>query len=124
MDSEITDLREQITTAKSAERLLKANVSTLNAIMSAHDLRAAINDLERKKKEYLGRLGPLRLGNVKPVSSEEKAEVEQAWKLWHRRANARKRICMELWAMVTEEMPEGKTKEELWEERGLEGDDE
>lgn len=60
------------------------------------------------------RLETLRKGEAKPVSPEEKAEADRLWLQWGRRAKARKKICMEIWAMVSEELPEGMTREELW----------
>ncbi|MCJ1399340.1 hypothetical protein MMC11_002542 [Xylographa trunciseda] len=123
MDREIADLREEISTIKGEERILKANLIALNATISTQDLRASLVAAEAQKTDILSRLNPLRSGSAKPVSAQEKAEVDQAWRLWNSQANTRKKICMEVWAVVTEEMPEGKTKEELWEECGLEGDD-
>ncbi|MCJ1285068.1 hypothetical protein MMC26_004406 [Xylographa opegraphella] len=114
MDREITQLREEIAIAIGEERILKANLIALNATMSTEDIRANLVALEAQKKDILSRLNPLRSGSVKLVSPQVKAEVDQAWKLWNSRANTRKKICMELWAVLTEEMPEGKTKEELW----------
>ena len=139
MDQEIARLRDEIVIAKGQEKILKANLITLNATMSTQDIQTALLLQEAEKNEILARLGPLRSGNVKPVSLDEKTAVAEAWKMWSRRANTRKKICMEVWAHVTEEMPEGKTKEELWvwmnrrlrrtlltlhqEERGLEADE-
>ena len=114
MDKEITDLRETISAAKVEERILKANLVTLSATMSTQDLRAGVLFLEGEKANILNRLGPLRAGNIKPVLPDEKAEVDQAWKTWSRHAAGRKKICMNLWELVTEELPEGKTKEDLW----------
>ena len=114
MDREIAHLHEGIATARGEERILKANLAALNATMSTQDIRASLVALEAQKKDILSRLIPLRSGSVKPVSPQEKAEVDQAWRLWSSRADTRKKICMEVWAVVTEEMPEGKTKEELW----------
>lgn len=114
MDQQIATLREAIATTKGEEKNLKAQLTTLNATMSTQDLESRIAGLEAEQKALLARLGPLRSGNVKPVSAEEKAAADKDWKLWTYRANVRKKICMELWAHLTEEMPEGKTKEELW----------
>ena len=114
MDREITGLREEIATAKGEERILKAHLIALNATMSTQDLQAGLIALDAQKKDILSRLHPLRSGSVKPVSAYEKAEADQAWRLWDSRAKTRKKICMEVWALVTEEIPEEKTKEELW----------
>ncbi len=114
MDKEIADLRESIAIAKANEKLLKANLHAVNATLSTADLHASVTALELEKKEILARLGPLRSGSVKPVSPEEKAEVEKAWTQWSRMANIRKKICMEFWAYCTEELEGEQAKEELW----------
>ncbi|KAL2045568.1 hypothetical protein N7G274_001996 [Stereocaulon virgatum] len=123
MDAEITSLRETITTAKATEKLLRANLASVNATMSTEELHASVTVLEREKKDILGRLGPLKTGNVKPVLPEEKIKVDKEFSRWEKIAGKRKKICLELWAMCTEQMEEGKTREELWEEWGLEGDE-
>ena len=114
MDKEIAILRDAIATAKSNEKLLRANLISVNATLSTEELRGSVSLLELEKKEILGRLGPLRSGNVKPVSPKEKEEVDKAWKEWSRKASSRKKIGLELWEYSTEEMPEGTTKEEFW----------
>ena len=114
MDKQIHDLSEEIATAKANEKLLRANLIAVNATLSTDDLRASVITLESEKKEILARLGPLRSGSVTPVSTEEKNEIEKAWKEWSRKAGLRKRICLELWDFCTEEMQEGQTKGDLW----------
>lgn len=123
MDKDITELRETIATAKANEKLLRANLISVNATLSTDELRSSVSLLGLEKKEILARLGPLRSGNVKPVLPEEKEAVAKTWREWSRKASLRKRICMELWAISTEEMEPGKTRKELWEELGLEGDE-
>ena len=51
---------------------------------------------------------------MKPVLPEEKEAVDKAWREWSRKSSSRKKICMELWAVSTEEMEQGKTRGELW----------
>lgn len=114
MDKEIADLRETVATAKANEKLLRANLISVNATLSTEELRSSVSLLGLEKKEILGRLGPLRSGNVKPVLPEEKEAVDKAWREWSRKVSSRKRICMELWAISTEEMEPGKTRKELW----------
>ena len=114
LDEKIQDLREDITITRGEEKLLRASLTALSASMSTTDLRASLLGIHAQRQAILTRLEPLRSGTVKPVFPKEKAEVDQAWKIWNHRASTRKKICMEVWAMATEEMPEGKTKEELW----------
>lgn len=114
MDKNIDELREKITIARAQEKMLRANLNAVNATVSAEDLRASVVTLESEKQETLARLGPLRAGTVKPVSAQEKDQVEKAWKEWLKKASSRKKICMELWDFCTEEMEEGKTKQDQW----------
>ena len=114
MDEEIANLREQITAMKSEEKILKSNLAGLKATTSTQDLRSNLITIEREKDEMFHRLKLLRVGDVKPVSPQEKAELDKAWKEWSRNVASRKKICMDVWDYITEELPEGKTKEELW----------
>jgi 26S proteasome regulatory subunit (ATPase 3-interacting protein) len=114
MDQEIEVVREEVAAAKSTERLLKANLATLNTTLSTEDLRGSVVALELEKEQILARLVPLRSGSAKPVSSEEKREVDNAWRQWQRQWSVRKKIAMDVWAHATEVVPEGTTKAELW----------
>lgn len=114
MDKEIADLRETIATARADEKLLRANLISVNATLSTEELRGRVSLLELEKKETTARLDALKSGNVKPVLPEEKEAVDKAWREWSRNARLRQKICLELWAFSTEEMEPGKTKAELW----------
>ena len=114
MDKEIADLRETIATVKANEKLMRANLVSVNATLSTEELRSSVSLLEIEKKDILARLGHLRSGNVKPVLPEEKEGVDKAWREWSKKASSRKKICMELWSVSTEEMEPGKTRKELW----------
>lgn len=114
IDKEIAELRETITRAKANEKLLRANLISVNATLSTEELRSSVSLLGLEKEDILARLGPLRSGTVKPVLPEEKEAVDKTWREWSRKASSRKKICMELWAISTEEMEPGKTRKELW----------
>ncbi|KAL9613760.1 MAG: hypothetical protein Q9167_001705 [Letrouitia subvulpina] len=114
MDKEIQTLRDQIATIKSNEKLLKADLLTINATLSIDDIRANLRALEYEKKEFLGRLEKLRCGDVEPVRPAEKEAIEKPLAEWSKRAASRKQICMELWAIALDCLPEGQSKEELW----------
>lgn len=114
MDKEITSLRENISTAKSTEKLLKASLLTANATATVEDLRGNITVLQLKKDELEGRLAPLRAGSAQPIEKEERERVAKEWAYWGRMANLRKKICLDLWDYCTDLVTEGETKEELW----------
>ena len=114
MDAEIASLRESIAATRAQEKVLRANLVSVNATMSTEELRTSVAQLEHAKKEISGHLVPLRAGNVKPVSLDEKGAVEREWRDWKKKMMVRKKICLELWEMCTEVIEVGKTKEELW----------
>ena len=107
-DKEIADLRGTVAAAKANEKLTRAKLISVNATLSTEELHRSVSRLEVEKKEILARLGALRSGDVKPVLPEEKEAVDQAWREWSRTASSRKKICMELWAVSTEEMEPGR----------------
>lgn len=114
VDQEAEKLQDQIETARSYERLLKANLAALRAGPSVEDIRANVTSLELEKEELMDRLDGLRSGETKLVTSTEKEAVGEAWIDWKKKADSRKRIFMEMWTIIWDELPEGQTKEQLW----------
>ena len=114
IEAEIVALRGEISTSRSEEKITKAALVTMNATMSTRDLEAGILALETQKKELLACLTPLRSGDDDPISAEVKKQVQNGWKTWNHNFQVRKKICLEVWDMVTQELPGGKTREELW----------
>ncbi|MCJ1375822.1 hypothetical protein MMC20_007059 [Loxospora ochrophaea] len=123
MEEEISGLREEITRFKADEKVLRGNLNALCSTSSVSDLRSTLAALASEKERLLTRLGPLRSGNVSTVSTAESLAVDKSWKDWSSHANARRKICMNIWGEIVEALPEGKTKEELWEELGMEDDE-
>ena len=114
MDKDIASLRDSISLAKSNEKLLKASLANVSATLSTEEIRAIVTNLELEHTEILARSAPLRTGSVKPVLPEEKEQTERAWNQWSNKAALRKKICMEMWSYASWEMPEGKTRDDLW----------
>ena len=114
MDAEIRTSREEVATYKVEEKSLKVNFGALSATMTTSELQTTVEGLEQEKRELLSRLQPLKAGTVQAVSATERNKVEKDYKIWSYRAASRRKICMELWAILTQDLPEGKTKEELW----------
>ncbi len=114
MGLEISTLKEETASAKAEEKALKTTLGSLKGTMSTHDLREAVHALELEIKNIEARLGPLRSGNIVPVSAEERALVEKEWKGAMRVVDARRKGCRSLWADLSEQVPEGMTKDELW----------
>ena len=114
LDSQIASLREAIALTKAQDRLLRASLNSLNASVSTGELRSNVRLQRSQKDELRGRLDMLKKGKISSVSLKETAEVDNSLSRWETLAKRRKKICLELWAMLTEEVPEGMTKDEIW----------
>ncbi|KAL8706220.1 MAG: hypothetical protein Q9201_000726 [Fulgogasparrea decipioides] len=122
-DEVIKSLQKEIDTAKGYEKLLQANLAALDAEPSMNDIRANVTILELEKEELAHHLERLRSGKIKPVRAAEREAVEMVWTEWARKADSRKRIFMGMWrGIVRDVLTKGQTKEQLWEELGLESD--
>lgn len=114
MDRDIASLREAVTVNRANEKVLRGNLSAVNATQSMEQLRETISTIEQEKTETSRRLGLLRQGNVRLVLPRERLAAEEEWRVWKARAENRRKMGIELWEMCTEEVPEGKTKTEIW----------
>ncbi|WEW60390.1 hypothetical protein PRK78_005875 [Emydomyces testavorans] len=124
IDQEIEDMRNQVTSAKSREKLLRAELATLNARVSSSELREQVTAFEKEKGRLLARVAPLKdsAADTRTVSAEEKAGVEKERRTWQKHVAVRKKICQEMWMRCVEVLPEAvQGNEELWEALGLEG---
>ena len=114
MEQQIKEVEEQVKTARGYQRLLKARLSSLNATSTADDIRAKITTLELEKEQLSSQLEDIRTGKITPVTAEEREVADQALQAWAKKADSRKQIFLELWAIARDMMPEGQTKEQLW----------
>ncbi|KAK2784091.1 hypothetical protein FQN53_008807 [Emmonsiellopsis sp. PD_33] len=124
LDAEITALRDQIASTKTAEKTLRAELAAFSARVSTADLRRGVMELAKEREQLLGRLAPLRDGSVKgrKVSAEEQARVDGEWGRWRRVVAVRKRVCREVWERCSEVLPEGmKRRGGVWGSLGVEG---
>jgi 26S proteasome regulatory subunit (ATPase 3-interacting protein) len=76
--------------------------------------------MQREKAEMEGRLEMLRGGSVKPVSKEEKGQVDAELKMVGRCKDRRARIVKEMWAVIKEALPREEWAD-LMEDFGVEG---
>lgn len=139
LDAEASVLRTSISASKAAEKALRTELAALTATVSMAELRSSLSGLQAEKDALVSRVERLKEG-VKDgeeagveggkegsekggmVSKEEREDVEKSLKLWRYRAGARRKACLQLWAVVSEHLPEGVDGGELWESLGLEGE--
>ncbi|KAL2782496.1 Tat binding protein 1-interacting protein-domain-containing protein [Aspergillus keveii] len=121
MDEEIQRLQEELPGLKEEEKKVQAELSSLNAVPLLSELRAEIEKLESEKESLAASLAKVHGDCEVNVSPQESEAVRKDWKLWQVQARVRARICRDLWLKCSETLPEGTTREELWERLGLEG---
>lgn len=108
-------MEEKLTTLKTDEKNLRAELATLRSKPLLSELRQDIGRLEKEKESILARLDEFHgHDSSAQVSPEKRAEVEREWKRWQRQVNMRRRICRDMWMKCSEVVPEGMTREELW----------
>lgn len=113
-NEQIESLKREIERIKGYERLLKTSLIALTARPSIDDIRANITALGLRKEELADWLEKLRSGKIEPVPSAERETVERALAEWRRKAETRKNIFCEMWAIVQDGLSEGQTKKQLW----------
>ncbi|KAL2862925.1 putative TBP interacting domain protein [Aspergillus lucknowensis] len=121
MDEEIKSLQEQLLGLKENEKKLQAELSSLNAVPLVSGLRGEIKRLEEEKESLCVQLAKVQGDGEANVSPQETEAARRDWKFWQKQARVRAQICRDLWRKCSETLPEGITREELWEQLGLEG---
>ncbi|KAK6335372.1 hypothetical protein TWF696_002151 [Orbilia brochopaga] len=86
MNVSIESLKERTATLKSELKALQVTLQTLRSLPTADDLDAQLGNLRQEVTDLRNRLEPLRSGDVKPISAEEKqrlqTEVKRVQGLW------------------------------------------
>lgn len=112
--SDTATLREETTALQAEAKALRTRLAALAACPSTSDLQTRIAELEAEKAKMLARLQPLRKGNVKKVSNEEKDELEKEGRKWTGIEQRRKRIARDMWDFVRDSIAEGTDVGEVW----------
>ncbi|POS83928.1 hypothetical protein EPUL_004259 [Erysiphe pulchra] len=118
MDEEIKEMKENV---KEMKIKLKANAKSLETLKNTPTTKKLIDNIENlriENKSKKERLQEYRSGENKMVTREEMSKVDKELIYWTKKQLARKRAfqCLE------DLMLETKTREELWEEAGIEED--
>ncbi|KAI9812803.1 MAG: hypothetical protein M1826_002769 [Phylliscum demangeonii] len=116
MDKEIDRVKENIAALKAEHKALATTLKSLTSGVSTMDLREAVHELELKKKELDGRLGPLRAGGASLATMVQMQEVDREFTRVARMLCRRRAIFEEFWHLILERARvEGEVDEgELW----------
>ncbi|EPS45715.1 hypothetical protein H072_148 [Dactylellina haptotyla CBS 200.50] len=104
MSTTVESLKVRTPTLKSELKTLQVTLQTLRSMPTADDLESQVGNLQQEISDLRNRLEPLRSGDVKPISAEEKQklhmEVKRMQGLWM----ARKRWYKEFFDAVSDGM--------------------
>ncbi|CAK4022293.1 Hypothetical predicted protein [Lecanosticta acicola] len=119
IDTGIARLREETNALKSEEKELRETLRKSTTQIPLPQLKSEVAGLESQKHDIETRLTKLKGGNLKPISAEEKAKVNDFYRRAQKSLDARKKIRLELFKTVEESV--GKEKGvEVKDELGLE----
>ncbi len=111
-DEEIKRIRDNLPNKKAALKTKTATLATIRSAPSTDALRVSLTSAQAAKAQLEARLDPLRSGSVKPVSANEKRDVEREHKLWTAVRNKRKNIFNDLETTLLDSG--AVTKDDLW----------
>lgn len=117
LDASITSLRKAITNARTTRKSLESEVCKYTKAQSPDELRGAIEALQTQKAGLVERIEELKQSEIKPISEQEKNQIDGLEKKWKREKTQRWRVLKELWWQVVEAegaREGGLCKEELW----------
>jgi 26S proteasome regulatory subunit (ATPase 3-interacting protein) len=105
MEARTKELRDETVALNAKLKSLRSTFASISSTLSTADLRESVMLMESERTQILGRLTELRLGTVRPVSEEERKQVDKDLKRWKKIAAARKSIAKDMWAQIAEAMP-------------------
>ncbi len=119
MDETITTLKATIPTLKSTQRNLKTKLNALLSAPKTAALHTLITTLTESNKLKAEKLRGFKEGVVRMVTKEEVAKVDREIKEW----GIKRKKRMDAFRGLEDACLQGPwTREELWEEAGLEED--
>ncbi|KAL4805262.1 hypothetical protein BDV18DRAFT_160920 [Aspergillus unguis] len=121
INEEIESLQVLLPSLKENEKKAQGELNVLNAMPLPSELRTAIEKLEEEKEALATRLAKVHGDGPVEVSPQETEDVRKNWKTSQNQSRVRAIICRDLWRKCSETLPDGITREGLWESLGLEG---
>lgn len=95
-------------------------MGNLKATSTLPELKNELEFLSGERNELEQRFLGLKSGDSKAISVREKTDMQRSWKLWSYKVSGRRKAFMELWQTLSENLPDLKTKDEIWDKLGLE----
>ncbi|KAI7247553.1 hypothetical protein KC335_g18862, partial [Hortaea werneckii] len=100
MDAETSRLKSATLELKAEEKDLRLTLRQEGTQVPLPELRMAVDALRQEEADLSARLATLKNGSTKPISVEEREQINSEHRKWSRTAAARKKIRKELWAEI------------------------
>ncbi|KAK6347544.1 hypothetical protein TWF718_005383 [Orbilia javanica] len=120
MKASVERMKERTSTLKAELKSLQVTLQNLRSMPTADDLKSEVGTLRQEVTNLRSRLGPLRSGDVKPVSAEERQNVQKEVKKMQGLWIARKRWSKEFFEAVADGMSSDVNLKDLKETMGIE----
>ena len=114
LDKEVADLRESVAALRMDQRALSSRLASVSCPLPTRELQPMVESLEGERTMLRDRLTWLSVEDFTSLLPEQRADVNRQWSIWSRKAAARKAMALELWRIVTELLPEGRSRDTLW----------
>ncbi|KAI7643767.1 hypothetical protein KC319_g12538 [Hortaea werneckii] len=111
MDAETSRLKSATLELKAEEKGLRQILRQEGTQVPLPELRMAVDALRQEETDLSARLATLKNGSAKPISVEEREQINSEHRKWSRTATARKKIRKELWAEIENHLGKEKAVE-------------
>ncbi|RMZ17191.1 hypothetical protein D0860_00598 [Hortaea werneckii] len=111
MDAETSRLKSATLELKAEEKDLRLTLRQEGTQVPLPELRMAVDALRQAEADLSARLATLKNGSTKPISVEEREQINSEHRKWSRTAAARKKIRKELWAEIESHLGKEKAAE-------------
>ncbi|KAI7488095.1 hypothetical protein KC357_g2448 [Hortaea werneckii] len=111
MDAETSRLKSATLELKAEEKDLRQALRQEGTQVPLPELRMAVDTLRQEEADLSARLATLQNGRTKPISVEEREQINSEHRKWSRTAAVRKKIRKEMWAEIESHLGKEKAAE-------------
>lgn len=117
LDAELKTLQEEVGGLKDQEKTLKTKVASLESAAKIDELETDLQKQKETNKELERKLaggGKSKEGDTASAhTAEEVVEINRKWKESKAQVAGAKRLFEDVWAMIVDHLPDGKTAADL-----------
>jgi hypothetical protein len=109
----LRSLKDEASALKTEEKSLKERLATLETASKVEEFEAEVLKQSSLNQRIEEEIRALEEGQTVQYSPEEAGNITRQWKELTHKATETKRMVLDLWALVVENLPDGKAATEL-----------